>query len=310
MRQAGTKPPRALVKLSVRRDGQRIIVSIGDDGPGVDWDAIALRARERGLPHASRSDLEAALFSDGISMRSETHRYLGPCRARRRAGGGSRAGRPHRDQTADGGGSVFHFVLPESMLVDDPGARGARPASKSGQPDAPTPGELSSPRGSCSRCRHGGRPRLPTRRARRTSRTSKDCSANRWSARCPSSPSAPARPRRCRPASPGRTCGATASRRSVRPSTSCHRRRQLGQPQRRRDRSARRPDHGRQGQPLPAAARRPHRQRAGARQRLLRQGATSRSRSSTTSRSSSGRLGDVRLERHARAHQRRHQAGA
>jgi len=144
-RQAEAKPPRALVKLSVRHDGQRVVVSIGDDGPGVDWQAIAARARDRGLPHATRSDLEAALFCDGISTRSETTATsgrgvgLGALREVVRGLGG------HIDiETGEGGGSAFHFVLPDSMLVDDaPAARADGQRAAAASADARIPGELS-----------------------------------------------------------------------------------------------------------------------------------------------------------------------
>ena len=144
-REAAGKPPRALVKLSVRRDGQRVVVSISDDGPGVDWDAIAARAREAGLPHANRADLEAALFSDGISTRRESTATsgrgvgLGALREVVRALGGD-----SKVDTAEGGGASFRFALPESMLAD--AAPVARPDGEppvTGAQGARVPGELS-----------------------------------------------------------------------------------------------------------------------------------------------------------------------
>jgi len=122
-RQASGKPPQAVVKLSVRRDGARVVVSIADDGPGIDWRAVAVRARERKLPHASRADLEAALFSDGVSTRQQSTVIsgrgvgLGALREVVRALGGHSV-----IEDAAGGGTVFRFVLPASMLDDDVGA--------------------------------------------------------------------------------------------------------------------------------------------------------------------------------------------
>ena len=109
-----------MVKLAVRREGKCVVVSIADDGPGIDWPAVAARARERKLPHASRADLEAALFSDGISTRHESTAIsgrgvgLGALREVVRALGGRSL-----IEDAEGGGTVFRFVLPESMLDDD-----------------------------------------------------------------------------------------------------------------------------------------------------------------------------------------------
>ena len=119
-RETAGKPPRAVVNLSVRRDGQGVVVSIRDDGPGVDWRAIGERARERGLPHATRGDLEAALFSDGISTRRESTVIsgrgvgLGALRDVVQELGGRSA-----VENAEGGGTVFRFALPEAMLQDD-----------------------------------------------------------------------------------------------------------------------------------------------------------------------------------------------
>jgi two-component system chemotaxis sensor kinase CheA len=119
-RQTSGKRPRAVVKLAVRREGTRVVVSIADDGPGIDWPAVAARARERKLPPASRADLEAALFADGISTRHESTVIsgrgvgLGALREVVRALGGRCL-----IEDADGGGTVFRFVLPESMLEDD-----------------------------------------------------------------------------------------------------------------------------------------------------------------------------------------------
>jgi two-component system chemotaxis sensor kinase CheA len=126
-REAAGKPPRAIVNLSVRRDGSGVVVSIGDDGPGVDWGVIGARARERGLPHATQADLDAALFSEGISSRRESTvvsgRGVGLGALRdvvRELGGGSTI------ENGEAGGALFRFVLPEAMLQDD---------------GAPTPGE-------------------------------------------------------------------------------------------------------------------------------------------------------------------------
>jgi two-component system chemotaxis sensor kinase CheA len=119
-RAAAGKPPKALVTLAVRREGGSVVVSIGDDGPGIDWAAIAARAAERGLPHESRGDLEAALFSDGITARREASTTSG------RGVGLSAMSEVIRQlngrieiESAEGRGTTFRFVLPDSMLVDD-----------------------------------------------------------------------------------------------------------------------------------------------------------------------------------------------
>ena len=64
-------PARAVVSLDIRQEGVDVIVAIGDDGPGIDWAAVAARASLQGLPCDTRTELEQALFTDGVSSRDE-----------------------------------------------------------------------------------------------------------------------------------------------------------------------------------------------------------------------------------------------
>jgi two-component system chemotaxis sensor kinase CheA len=70
-REARGAPARAVVRLEIRQEAGDVIVAIEDDGPGIDWAAVAKRARLRGLPCTARTDLEQALFADGVSSRAE-----------------------------------------------------------------------------------------------------------------------------------------------------------------------------------------------------------------------------------------------
>src|SRR5262249_37493392 len=44
-------------------------IEITDDGRGIGWDAVATKAKAAGLPYATRSDLVAAVLTDGISTK-------------------------------------------------------------------------------------------------------------------------------------------------------------------------------------------------------------------------------------------------
>jgi len=55
----------------------RLFVELEDSGPGIDWRAVANRARAHGLPSDSEDDLKRALFSDGISTASEADDVAG-----------------------------------------------------------------------------------------------------------------------------------------------------------------------------------------------------------------------------------------
>lgn len=60
----------ARLELLARVAGERFLVEIKDDGRGVDWDAVAARARSLGLPAESHADLIDAMFTSGVSTRS------------------------------------------------------------------------------------------------------------------------------------------------------------------------------------------------------------------------------------------------
>lgn len=69
-RVASGKPERATLCISVADTTQDVIISLQDDGRGVDWEAIRERCLVLGLPSRTHRDLEEALFSSGVSSRS------------------------------------------------------------------------------------------------------------------------------------------------------------------------------------------------------------------------------------------------
>ena len=62
------EPPRGCVWLSTSL-GDEPVISIRDDGRGIDWDAVRRRAETCGLPSTTFGDLERALFADGFSTK-------------------------------------------------------------------------------------------------------------------------------------------------------------------------------------------------------------------------------------------------
>ena len=54
-----------------------LYVELEDHGPGIDWETIRLRAKERRLPADTQPDLIAALFADGISTKTEVTEWSG-----------------------------------------------------------------------------------------------------------------------------------------------------------------------------------------------------------------------------------------
>jgi len=63
------KPRAGRVSIESRIDDGDFMVIVEDDGRGIDWEAIRVRARLHGLPATTDRDLEEALFTDGISTR-------------------------------------------------------------------------------------------------------------------------------------------------------------------------------------------------------------------------------------------------
>ena len=65
------------VVLRSRQRADGIAIEIADDGAGIDWAAVAVRATALGLPAGDRAALTAALFADGLSTRDVVDEHAG-----------------------------------------------------------------------------------------------------------------------------------------------------------------------------------------------------------------------------------------
>lgn len=63
--------------LSTQCDANEFVVSVSDDGRGIDWDRSAECATERGMPADDQTDLTDAIFIDGVTTAPEVNVYSG-----------------------------------------------------------------------------------------------------------------------------------------------------------------------------------------------------------------------------------------
>jgi two-component system, chemotaxis family, sensor kinase CheA len=77
VREAQGKPPGGNLWLREEEIGGAVVISLRDDGRGIDWPRLAKKAEAAGLPHTSRDDLIAALFAEGISTRDAASQISG-----------------------------------------------------------------------------------------------------------------------------------------------------------------------------------------------------------------------------------------
>jgi two-component system chemotaxis sensor kinase CheA len=102
-------------------DGEEFVISLADDGKGVDWEAVRVRAGAAGLPTGSPEDLERALFHDGLSTADTVTEIsgrgvgLGVVEASCRAHGGC-----VRVLSQPGQGTVFEFRFPRQEIAASP----------------------------------------------------------------------------------------------------------------------------------------------------------------------------------------------
>jgi two-component system, chemotaxis family, sensor kinase CheA len=74
---AAKKSPGGTLLLRAEANANSMALEIGDDGKGIDWDAVTARAKAQGLPHQSKEDLVNALMVGGISTKAEVSETSG-----------------------------------------------------------------------------------------------------------------------------------------------------------------------------------------------------------------------------------------
>jgi len=76
-RAATGKPELGRLTLSARMAPEHLVITIADDGRGIDFDRVRHRAGELGLPSETRSDALEAIFAAGLTTRAEISEISG-----------------------------------------------------------------------------------------------------------------------------------------------------------------------------------------------------------------------------------------
>lgn len=76
-REAAGKAARGSLGFAASRIEGGMAITISDDGGGIDWEALAAKARARGLRADGKEALVDALFADGVSTRAEVSEVSG-----------------------------------------------------------------------------------------------------------------------------------------------------------------------------------------------------------------------------------------
>lgn len=76
-REKAGKPARGKLGFTATRGEAGIVIALSDDGAGIDWDALAAKAKARGLRADTKEALVDALFTDGVSTRAEVTEVSG-----------------------------------------------------------------------------------------------------------------------------------------------------------------------------------------------------------------------------------------
>lgn len=111
-REAGKSEIGTLAVRAKRQNG-RVAIEVEDDGRGVDWARLREVAKAKGLPHAAENELVEALFTDGVSTKTEATDISGrgvgmaAVKACVAAMGGT-----VQVTSRPGAGTIIHFEMP------------------------------------------------------------------------------------------------------------------------------------------------------------------------------------------------------
>lgn len=120
-RLAQGKAPEGSLEFETEIQGTVLTVRLRDDGRGIDWERVAIRAAKMHLPHETQPELEAALFCDGLSTIDEvtslSGRGVGLAAVRQAT---ESLGGTITVESAAGRGTLLEFRFPVATATVDP----------------------------------------------------------------------------------------------------------------------------------------------------------------------------------------------
>jgi two-component system chemotaxis sensor kinase CheA len=72
----GKKGP-GRIRVTTAIEGESFVITVQDDGRGIDWDALQAKARQLGLDHAAGKDRDELVFMDGVSTKETVTFFSG-----------------------------------------------------------------------------------------------------------------------------------------------------------------------------------------------------------------------------------------
>lgn len=120
-RRSAGKSSTPTLRCAAHRNEDALVLTIADDGRGIDWERLANKARSAGLAAETHDDLVAALYADGVSTRDTVSelsgRGVGMSAVREVV---EAAGGRVEVDSERGRGTTVNFILPTAMLTPTP----------------------------------------------------------------------------------------------------------------------------------------------------------------------------------------------
>ena len=113
------KPPKGSVRLAVELRDERVVITVSDDGRGIDWDEVTALSRRRGMS-VGRSEIESHLFRPDFTTVTKPTEFSGTGEGLALvADAADRIGGSVEIESEPDGGTKLTLDLPRSLILQD-----------------------------------------------------------------------------------------------------------------------------------------------------------------------------------------------